>query len=99
MNKITQKITKGFFFAALMLVALYVWPHTADAALIIKGPNYLGLNAGLVGFWSFDGGDIVGSPGGVRTVYDLSGGGNTGNYWNATGHLTGDRKDRAGIEF
>jgi len=46
------------------------------------------LQKGLVGYWSFDGKDVAGIPSTALspgTVYDRSGQGNNGKYYNATG--------------
>ena len=35
-------------------ILFFVAPHGANAGLIVKAPAYLGLNSGLVGYWTFD---------------------------------------------
>lgn len=50
---------KYFTIIFIFFLAL-TWSSSADAAFILKAPPYLGLNSGLVGFWSFDGPDIAG---------------------------------------
>jgi len=52
----------------------------AHASVIIQRSLSIGLNNGLVGWWTFDGKDMSGIQ-----AYDRSGNGNTGRYWNATG--------------
>ncbi len=54
--------------SACLLSAGYV-----DAGLIVQRPLYIGLDSGLVGYWSFDGPDMSGN-----TAYDRSGQGNNG---------------------
>ena len=49
----------------------------AHAGLILAAPKYIGLNSGLVGFWSFDGKDMAGV-----TAYDRSGNANNGTLTN-----------------
>ena len=51
--------------------------RSADAALLINRPLYLGLTSGLVGYWSFDGPDMAGN-----TAYDRSGNANDGTLIN-----------------
>jgi hypothetical protein len=48
-------------------------PAAAQAGYIVNAPKYLGLERGLVGYWSFDGKDIAGVH-----AYDASGTGNRG---------------------
>jgi len=31
----------------------------AHAAVVIQAPKYIGLNSGLVGYWSFNGADVT----------------------------------------
>jgi len=46
----------------------------------MNAPQYLGLERGLVGFWSFDGKTVVGTR-----VYDQSGQGNHGTLTGSNG--------------
>jgi hypothetical protein len=57
---------------ASALVALCALPD-AHASAIISRPLYLGLDQGLVGYWSFEGKTVSGTQ-----VYDASGTGNRG---------------------
>jgi len=41
----------GFIAACLGFVAFI---PNAEAAIVIQAPKYIGLNSGLVGYWSFD---------------------------------------------
>ena len=61
-------------FAFLIILLL---PHFAEAGLIIKAPPYIGLQEGLVGFWSFDGPDMFSTK-----ATDRSGQGNNGTLTN-----------------
>ena len=54
-----------------------MFSNDTHAGLIIQRPNYTGLNAGLVGFWSFDGKDMSGD-----LSLDRSGQGNNGTLTN-----------------
>jgi hypothetical protein len=47
--------------------------------------NNNSLQRGLVGWWTFDGKDMAGDISSRRYVFDRSGQGNRGAYWNATG--------------
>ena len=67
--------TKSWRISFLISVfAFSVFPLTADAGVIGKPPNYLTVNQGLVGWWTFDGPDMTGG-----TVWDRSGQGNHGS--------------------
>jgi hypothetical protein len=62
----------------LFIIAIaMLWGLDARASIIIQAPNYLGLESGLVGFWSFDGKDMADGADNV-VAYDRSGQGNTG---------------------
>ena len=60
-----------------MLGASLGFTQEAFAGLIVKAPPYIGLNEGLVGFWSFDGPDMSQSTNNVW-AFDRSGQGNNG---------------------
>src|SRR5262249_54976428 len=70
MTTFTSTIT-----VCLLLLAAVLFAPPAHASLLIKPPSYLGLQNGLVGFWSFDQADIAGTtiipgcryPSGSRT--------------------------------
>ncbi|OGF67898.1 hypothetical protein A2433_00615 [Candidatus Giovannonibacteria bacterium RIFOXYC1_FULL_48_8] len=83
------KIVNCKLIIPLLVVLVFVLsPKAVDAALLINRPLYIGLTSGLVGYWSFDGPDVAGIPSTATTpgtVYDRSGNGNNGLYWNATG--------------
>src|SRR3989338_5502171 len=59
MQYVVRKINPKFFkplFLPILLTTFYILlSSTTHAGTIIKSPVYLGLNAGLVGCWSFDG--------------------------------------------
>jgi len=44
---------------AFALFLLLSFSNSAEAALIVQAPKYIGLNSGLVGYWSFDGKDMA----------------------------------------
>lgn len=69
-------------FIVLFLVLGTIFAPEAHAGIIIKAPAYLGLNRGLVGYWTFDGADIGNS--GV-TAKDKSGNSNNGTLTGANG--------------
>ena len=52
-------------------------PQGANAGLIVKAPPYIGLQEGLVGYWSFDGPDMSQSTNNVWAL-DRSGNNNNG---------------------
>ena len=64
----------------------------ANAALIVQAPKYIGLTNGLVGYWSFDGADVVNV-----TAYDKSGQGNNGTLTN--GPVRAQGKLGQGLSF
>ena len=43
------------FVICNLLFVILLLPKVADASLLINRPLYIGLNSGLVGYWSFDG--------------------------------------------
>ena len=61
----------------ILILGFLLLPSAASAALIIQAPKYIGLNSGLVGYWSFDGKDMAGV-----TAYDRSGNSNNGTLTN-----------------
>ena len=61
----------------ILILGFLLLPSAASAALIIQAPKYIGLNSGLVGYWSFDGKDMAGV-----TAYDRSGNANNGTLTN-----------------
>src|SRR5437867_1258430 len=63
----------GLLWSALILAA----PPHVSAGTILGAPPYLGLNSGLVGWWTFDGKDVAGV-----TAYDRSGNANSGTLTN-----------------
>ena len=68
-------------FSAFLFFAL---TSSANAGTIIARPMYIGLNDGLVGYWSFDGSSMA-----ADTAYDRSGNGNTGTLTNGPNRVIG----------
>src|SRR3989344_3799358 len=69
---------KGLSFSILIFTfCIILLPQGANAGLIVKAPPYIGLNEGLVGFWSFDGPDMSQSANNVWAL-DRSGNNNNG---------------------
>ena len=64
---------KTLIISALILFSV----SHAHAGLILNHPNYLELDKGLVGFWSFDGNTVVSTSTGSGAALDLSGHGYT----------------------
>lgn len=54
----TIKLEIGLLLALSIFIFL---PKAANAALIVQAPKYIGLNSGLVGYWSFDVKDVTGN--------------------------------------
>jgi hypothetical protein len=77
-----------FIVAACLLVSA----ADAHASAIIGRPLYLGLDQGLVGYWSFDGNHVSGIH-----AYDASGNGNRGTITNGPRQTIG--KLGQGMEF
>ena len=48
------------FCFAIILYFFFLIPNAAEATLIVQAPKYVGLNSGLIGYWSFDGKDMTG---------------------------------------
>src|SRR3989338_5345117 len=72
---------KLLFFAFSFTFFAFLLPQTANAGFIVKAPPYIGLQEGLVGFWSFDGPDMSQSTNNVWAL-DRSGQGNNGQLTN-----------------
>src|SRR3990167_8810255 len=69
---------------AFALFLFLVFSNSAEAAIVIQAPKYVGLNSGLVGYWSFDGKDMAGVK-----AYDRSGQGNDGTLTNGPASAIG----------
>jgi len=81
------------FLIVILIFVFWVLPFkAAEAALIIQAPKYIGLNSGLVGYWSFDGKDMAGN-----TAYDRSGQNNNGTLTNGPKRAIG--KIGQGLSF
>ena len=76
----------------ILILGFLLLPSAASAALIIQAPKYIGLNSGLVGYWSFDGKDMAGV-----TAYDRSGNANNGTLTNGPTRAIG--KIGQGLSF
>src|SRR5262249_930850 len=81
-----------FALVGLSVLVVLVSAPSAHAGLLIKPPLYIGLNSGLVGFWSFNQADIAGV-----TAYDRSGQGNNGTLTNGPTRVGG--KIGQGLSF
>ena len=68
-------------FLPVVFLIIFILPRFAQAGLIVKAPPYIGLQEGLVGFWSFDGPDMSQSTNNVWAI-DRSGQGNNGKLKN-----------------
>src|SRR3989344_4573527 len=77
---------------AFALFLFLSFSNSANATLIIQAPKYIGLNSGLVGYWSFDGKDMAGV-----TAYDRSGNANNGTLTNGPTRAIG--KIGQGLSF
>ncbi len=73
-------------FVIWCLVFFLTAPLGAEAGTIIKAPTYLGLNSGLVGYWTFDGLDTHQSS---NKTDDKSGNGNSGTLTNGPTAIPG----------
>src|SRR3989344_236915 len=80
------------FCFVIILYSFFLIPNSAHAAIIIQAPKYIGLNSGLVGYWSFDGKDMANV-----TAYDRSGNANNGTLTNGPARAIG--KLGQGLEF
>ena len=76
-----MKMPLTILFVALLLLGAAISAH---AGTIIARPMYIGLNDGLVGYWSFDGSSMA-----ADTAYDSSGNGNTGTLTNGPARAIG----------
>src|SRR3989344_3092088 len=73
------------FLIVIFIFAFYIFNfNAAEAALIVQAPKYIGLNSGLVGYWSFDGKDMAGV-----TAFDRSGNANNGTLTNGPTRVIG----------
>ena len=84
-NKKTEK-TKTTDYIAIILLCLFavnfISYKTAEASTINVPTNFLTLNTGLVGWWTFDGKDTVWTSSTAATTLDKSVSGNTGTLFN-----------------
>lgn len=76
--------SNGLLSLTGLVLALISFSSDADAGLIVNRPLYIGLESGLVGYWSFDGSDIAG-----ERAYDRSGNANTGLLTNSPRRVAG----------
>jgi hypothetical protein len=90
---------KYLLVSIAIVIALSAWGRPAQASFILNKPSALGLNNGLVGWWTFDGKDVAGDISSTRYVFDRSGQGNRGAYWNATGTPPAIGKIGQGLSF
>ena len=74
-NRIKRFLSLTGRVGLILIIVLHA--KLAFAGLIIKAPPYIGLQEGLVGFWSFDGPDMSQSTNNVWAL-DRSGQGNNG---------------------
>src|SRR3989337_2906315 len=82
-----RKISVFISMISAVVVAAFLFivsPNSAAAALLINRPLYIGLNSGLVGYWSFDGPDMANV-----TAYDRSGNANNGTLTNGPTRAVG----------
>ena len=61
-NQVLSLIRRGGGVVFVFFLFYFFLTNPANAGLILNHPNYTGLNAGLVGFWSFDGKDMAALP-------------------------------------
>src|SRR3989344_2221602 len=80
MNMGNVKLKSAAIF--LLLLAFLLSARAASAATIGVPTNYLSMNTGLVGYWTFDGKDTVWTSATAATTLDKSGNGNTGTLTN-----------------
>src|SRR5882724_5808008 len=73
-------LTRYLLSLAAALLAVGVCAPRAQASFILNKPSALGLNNGLVGWWTFDGKDMAGNY-----VFDKSGTGNRGTLTGTNG--------------
>src|SRR3989344_9627788 len=62
---------------AVMSFFYFIAVSPVHAAFLVQAPKYVGLNSGLVGFWSFDGKDMA-----TTIAFDRSGNNNNGTLTN-----------------
>src|SRR3989338_6275632 len=82
-----RKISVFISMISAVVVAAFLFivsPNSAAAALLINRPLYIGLNSGLVGYWSFDWPDMAGN-----VAYDRSGQGNKSTLTNGPTRAVG----------
>jgi hypothetical protein len=89
-----QKNIIKYTLAFLVIVLSFFFVSPASASTIIQRPLYVGLTNGLVGSWSFDGGDIMTRS---NIALDRSGQGNNGTLTN--GATTTKGKIGQGLSF
>src|SRR5918994_74926 len=89
-------LTRYFLGLATVVLAAGFFATSARAGVLLHAPRYLGLERGLVGFWSFDGKTVAG----VHS-YDASGNGNRGTLTptGGTGPVRAAGKIGQGLEF
>src|SRR3989344_1393365 len=64
-----KKLQLHIYCISILFLWCFLWfAPSAEAGLIVQRPLYIGLNSGLVGFWSFDQQDMAG-----ERAYDRSG--------------------------
>jgi hypothetical protein len=85
-------LTRYLLSLAAALLAVGVCAPRAQASFILHKPSTLGVNNGLVGWWTFDGKDISGVQ-----AYDRSGNGNRGIL--TSGPVRGIGKIGQGLNF
>src|SRR5882724_6472793 len=73
-------LTRFVLSLAAALLAVGVCAPRAQASFILNKPSALGLNNGLVGWWTFDGKDMAGNY-----AFDKSGNGNRGTLTGTNG--------------
>ena len=85
------------FSILIFTLCILLLPQTAQAGLIVKAPPYIGLQEGLVGFWSFDGPDVLNQTDGGEIALDRSGNNNNGELTNGPKRAIG--KIGQGLSF
>ena len=77
---------KIYLLSCLGLITLCLLPIPARASTMAKPTNFLTLNTGLVGYWTFDGKDTSWATG---ITNDMSGNGNNGTLVNGPTWVAG----------